>query len=526
MKKRMVFNLIFFLLFLSISQLSTLVYAKQIKGTVFEDANKNLIFDKGEKGVPGVLVSNQSDVVQTNEKGQFKISIDDETVIFITKPAGYATPLNENNLPRFYYIHQPKGSPELKFGGIEPTGKIPRRLNFPLFKIEESEKFEVIIFADPQPRDHKEVSYIRDDVAAELVATKAACGITLGDIMYDNLSLYDRYNKVVSQIGIPFYNVPGNHDENYDSPDDHYALETFKRVFGPNYYSFDYGKVHFIALDDVEYLGKNEKGNPHYQGKIGEKQLQWLKNDLSFVPKDRLIVLTMHIPLFTTYGDGADVNVVDRNQLFEILKDRDRVLSLAGHMHELEHNFIGKELGWQAEQPLQQLICAAVSGSWWTGIKDERGIPIADQRDGTPNGYHIIRFDGNQYREFFKPANRGTDFQLRISSPVDTVYQHELQNTPIVVNVFDGSEISIVEYKIDDSRFQGMQQTRMVDPFYQQIYKISKKNLPSWIEPEVSTHIWTAPLPSNLKPGIHSIVVNSVDQFGNKYRTSRIFEVE
>ncbi len=502
------------------------IYSKNIKGTVFEDRNKNLKFDKGEPGIPGVLVSNQTDVVQTDAAGRFEIMVEDETIIFITKPTGYQTAVNENNLPQFYYIHQPKGSPELKYGGLKPTGKLPKKLNFPLFKSDEPDTFEVIAFSDPQPRDHQEIDYIRDDVVAELIGTSAVCGITLGDIMYNDLSLYDRYNSIVSQIGIPFYNVPGNHDENYDSPDDRYALETFKRHFGPNYYSFDYGKVHFVVLDDVEYLGKNEKGNPHYQGKIGERQLQWLKSDLGFVPQDFLIVLTMHIPLYTTYGDGASINVVDRDALFEVLKNREQVLALAGHMHELEHNFIGKNLGWQGKKPLHQLICATVSGTWWTGHKDERGIPIADQRDGTPNGYHFIRFAGNQYQEIFKSANRGNDYQLRITDPAGNINKSDLPNIKIIVNVFDGSEKSIVTCQIDDLESQTMQPERMIDPFYQQIYDQNKDNLPSWLKPEVSTHIWTTQLPIDLKPGVHKIVVKTIDQFGNHYRAARVFEVE
>lgn len=520
---RFIALLILLILFLAIT-----LNAKQISGIVFEDVNKNLILDTGEKGIPGVLVSNQRDVVQTDEEGRFKIWVDDEIIIFITKPAGYMTPVNENNLPQFYYLHQPKGSPDqnFKFKGVAPTGKLPESINFPLFKIAVKDTFDIIAFADPQPRDHQEIDYIRDDVVAELAGTNAVCGITLGDITFDDLALYDHYNSVVSQIGIPFYNVPGNHDENYDSPDDHYALETFKRYFGPNYYSFDYGKAHFIVLDDVEYLGRNERGNSHYQGKIGEQQLQWLNKDLSFVPEDRLIVLTMHIPLYTTYGDGAAINVVDREALFEVLDNRERVLALAGHMHNLEHNFIGENLGWQGEKPLHQLICAAVCGTWWTGMKDERGIPIADQRDGTPNGYHIIHFEGNQYCETFKPAKFGTDFQLRISSPVRKIARDSLEQTIVVVNIFDGSEKSSVRCQIDELGFQAMQKTLMKDPFYEQIYEQIKDHVASWISPDNSTHIWTIPLPKDLKPGVHKIVVKTVDQFGNQYQAAGIFEVE
>ncbi|MDZ7332218.1 MAG: calcineurin-like phosphoesterase family protein [candidate division KSB1 bacterium] len=513
---------------LSVSILPNLnLRGKEISGTVFEDANKNLKYDKGERGLPGVRVSNQQDVVVTDAQGRYRLPIDDETIIFIIKPIGYTIPTNEKQLPQFYYIHQPKGSPDANFKhkGLAPTGKLPASLDFPLFKTDEPDRFEVIVFSDPQPRNHQEIDYIRDDVVAELIGTNALFGITLGDITFDDLSLYDRYNQIVAQIGIPFYNVPGNHDMNYDAADDRYSLETFKRHFGPSYYSFDVGKVHFIVLDVVEYLGKDAEGRSRYQGKIGDRQLRWLSNDLKFVPKDHLIVLNMHIPIYTSYGDDASINVVDRTALFELLKDRDRVLALAGHMHNLEHNFIGERLGWQGKQPMHQVICAAVSGTWWTGPKDERGIPIADQRDGTPNGYHIICFEGNRYYETFKAAKFGIDFQLRISDPVGKIGVQELQQRKVVVNVFDGSEKSTVEWQLDGGIFQKMEQTAIKDPYYERIYHQVKADLPTWVAPEISTHIWTAPLPPDLSRGVHKIVVKTVDQFGREFEAASIFEV-
>ena len=525
---RKLFRYSFFVLsvFAVIFYSSSISIAKSVKGTVYEDANKNLKLDKGEKGIPGVLVSNQKDVVVTNDKGQFKIPVEGDAVIFITKPAGYQTPLNESNLPQFYYVHQPKGSPNLKYGGVKSTGKLPKHLNFPLFKTEESDTFEVIAFSDPQTRNDDEIDYLRDDVVAELVGTDAVCGITLGDIMYDDLSHYDRYNRIVAQIGIPFYNVPGNHDENYDAANDQLSLETFKRYFGPNYYSFDYGKVHFMVLDDVEYLGKNAKGRPQYQGKIVEKQLAWLENDLRFVPQDRLIVLTMHIPIFSGKGTEASINIINRDELFRILAGRKNVLALAGHMHTLEHHFIGESLGWPGENPIHEIICSAVAGAWWSGMKDERGIPVTNQSDGTPNGYHVIQFRGNQYSQYFKPASQSQNFQMRFSSPAGKIATSALDTTQIIVNIFDGSDLSTVICFIDNLPPLKMKRIVMIDPFTKQSYKQQKDSMPSWIKAGSSTHIWTFPLPTDLKPGVHRVLVQTMDQFGKTHQAAQVFEVE
>ncbi|MDZ7342135.1 MAG: calcineurin-like phosphoesterase family protein [candidate division KSB1 bacterium] len=503
-------------------------WSREVRGRVFEDANQNFKFDAGERGIPGVLVSNQLEVVRTDENGNYRLPISDEAIIFITKPAGYMAPLNQQNLPQFYYVHQPKGSPDqqFKYKGVAPTGRFPASLDFPLIRVAKKDTFEVIVFADPQPRNYQEIDYIRDDVVAELIGTSAQFGITLGDIVFDDLSLYGRYNQIVSQIGIPFYNVPGNHDENYDATDDRFALETFKRHFGPNYYSFDYGQVHFIILDDVEYLGRNEQGYSRYQGKIGPKQLAWLSNDLRLVPDDRLIVLAMHIPLYTVYGPDASINVVDREALFEVLKGRERVLVLAGHMHALEHNFFDRQFGWSGTTPIHQIVCVAVCGTWWTGMKDVRGIPIADQRDGAPNGYHILTFEGPNYHERFKAASQPADFQLRVSSPVGTLKLFNLSSDSIIVNVFNGSERSVVVARIDNSQEVELRRQFRVDPFYEKIYLAMKKELPQWISPERSTHLWIGALPTQLAVGPHTLVVSATDQFGQRYSTVQIFEIE
>jgi hypothetical protein len=526
MKWRSFPNVRFCLILIFVLVLSYPLAAREIHGVIFNDVNKNLKLDSGEKGIKGVLVSNQREVVQTDRKGNYTLPISDDRVIFITKPAGYAVPLDRDNLPQFYYIYEPAGSPPQKYKGVAPTGPLPESLNFPLFESKETDTFDAIVFADTQPANLEEVAYIRDDVVSEVVGTKAAFGITLGDVLFDDLSFYDSLNAVIAQIGIPFYNVPGNHDENYDSPDDRYALETFKSHFGPTYYSFDYGKVHFVVLDDVEWHGKTAEKRGWYRGMIGEKQLGWLKNDLNLVPADKLVVVTMHIPIRTILGSDQGDQINDRATLFEILKNRDHVLALAGHNHTLEHQYFGESSGWAGKKPLEQIICSTVCGCWWGGPKDERGIPIADQYDGTPNGYHIFHFEGTAYSERFKAANRDSDYQLRISAPRGTIATADLPKTEIVVNVFDGGDRSVVECQIDGKRAVKMQKSEREDPFFVEVHEANKDAFKSWSKPKKCAHLWVAPLPGDLQPGLHTIVVRTTDEFGNSYRAARIIQIE
>jgi len=78
-----------------------------VKGYVFLDKNSNGVRDPGEPGIRGVSVSNGRDVVQTDYHGYYTLPALDEMVVFISKPAGFTPPLNENNIPRFFTFISP-----------------------------------------------------------------------------------------------------------------------------------------------------------------------------------------------------------------------------------------------------------------------------------------------------------------------------------------------------------------------------------------------------------------------------------
>src|SRR5690554_6651431 len=122
------------------------------KGYVFEDSNNNGKKDRREAGVPNVAVSNGVDVVITDENGFYSLPVYDDNTIFVIKPSGYKTAVDEDFIPQFYYHHKPYGSPEdFTYKGVAPTGKLPSSIDFPLYKYNESEEFNVVVFGDPQP---------------------------------------------------------------------------------------------------------------------------------------------------------------------------------------------------------------------------------------------------------------------------------------------------------------------------------------------------------------------------------------
>ena len=485
------------------------------KGVVFHDANGNRQRDTGEEPRPGVRVSNGREIVTTNERGEYTLPVDDDTTLFVIKPRGWRTPLSEDHLPRFYYIHKPHGSQDatFKYKGVAPTGPLPASVDFPLYPQAEPDQFQALLFGDPQPRDQKEVDWITHDVVEGLIGkTEASFGVTLGDIAFDNLETFEPLNRSIALIGIPWYNVLGNHDINYDARSRRHANETFERVYGPSYYSFDYGPVHFLVLDDVEWRLKDAtKGDWGYRGGFGPEQLEFIKTDLAQIPEDQLVVLMMHIPL---------IEVNDRHGLYRLIEKRPFSVSISAHTHTMEHHFITEADGWQGPQPHHHIINVTVCGSWWSGAPDERGIPHAMMSDGAPNGYSVLSFDGQKYSLKFHPAGRDASYQMKIDLP-EELPAAKTAETDVYANVFEGSLKSTVEMRIDRTgEWTAMTHVGEVDPVFVRTFKHEEellklkpndwRKLPS---PGICTHLWKLKLPA-LKPGIHDVEVRTTDQFG------------
>ncbi len=378
--------------------------------------------DASNAGIAGVLVSNGREVAVTDADGRYSLPVSDETVLFVIKPAGYMTALDPaTNLPRFYYIHQPQGSPAslgLTFEGIAPTGPLPASVDFGLVRQDEPRKFDVVLFTDPQPETEAELDFVRDDLMSAIGGVEAKFGVTVGDMLFDDLSLYPRYNALIGTLGLPWYNVGGNHDLNFEAPDRRYSRETYKRVFGPNYYAFCYADAVFVMLDDVDYLGPDRSkpnGSGKYRGRLDPAQLDFVRNLLAHVPDDKLIVVATHIPLRTYLDNEPYQNLTNRDDLFKLLAGRRYTLSLSGHTHTTEHHYFGEADGWLSPVPHHHHVLTALSGSWWSGPYDHRGVAVADSRDGTPNGFHVLSVDGNSYTSRFVPAKEPDVRQIRVS---------------------------------------------------------------------------------------------------------------
>jgi len=492
------------------------------RGIVFHDANGNQKFDDGEQPLPNVRVSNGAEIVLTDDNGRYAIPVTDDAILFVIKPRGYRTPLSVDMLPRFYYVHKPNGSPESKFPGVASTGPLPESVDFPLTPQEEPEQFQAILFGDTQPRNQKEVDFIAHDVIEDLIGTQAAFGVTLGDIVFDDLAIMEPLNRTIALLGIPWYNVIGNHDINYDAKHRKHANETYERVYGPSYYSFDYGPAHFLVLDDINWQIDDVSGKGKYTGGFGPEQIAFIKRDLELLPEDQLVVLMMHIPLF---------GVEDRQEVYRLIEQRPFCISISGHTHYQEHRFLTDADGWKGPQPHHHIVNVTVCGSWWSGAPDERGIPHAMMSDGAPNGYSIIEFNGHDYRMEFVPAGRPRDYQLQIHAP-EVIAVDKVAETDVLVNIFAGSERSIVEMRLGAGDWTLMTRTAVPDPAL--LAAIAREadllelKTGAWTrlpKPMKSPHIWSAKLPTHVPARTHAIEIRTTDMFGATHYGRRVIRV-
>lgn len=492
------------------------------EGFVFHDLSGNGIKEPGDKGIAGVCVSNGTEVTKTDSKGYWKLPVTEDSIIFVIKPSGWRVPLEPlTNLPRFYYIHKPNGSPDFKFKGVNPTGDLPKSIDFPLQPQREERKFRMVLFGDPQPRNQTEINYMAHDVMEQVVrdveTLNCKFGLSLGDEMFDALNFYESQNRTIATAKIPWYNTVGNHDLNYDAQDNSTATETFQRVFGPTDYAFNYGPVHFIVINDVEWQGK---AKATYKGVFSEKSLAFIKNDLAHVDKEKLVVIAFHIP----FDD-----VKNKEELFRLLEGRPHSFSLSAHTHVQENIFLGEKEGWKGVKEHHHLNHATVCGSWWGGATDERGIPHATMSDGCPNGYSIIEFVGNTYKVTFRAASRPEWEQMNLWLP-EQMTSVETGRTEIVANIWAGSSRSKVEMKVDGGDWKAMENFIGKDPAYAALKEMEKAEKAPNGRPlpgaSNTPHLWKAFLPRGLAEGHHSVEVRTTDMYGQTYSEKRIFRVE
>jgi predicted MPP superfamily phosphohydrolase len=133
------------------------------------------------------------------------------------------------------------------------------------------------------------------------------------------------FKQIVSELKVKTKHfIPGEHDASLDNG------AAFKELFGPSNYTFDHKGVHFIALDNVSDPGS----------RLGDTQLDWLRQDLAKQgPEARIVVIT-HRPLFDLVPKW-DWATRDGDKAVALLMPHPNVTVFYGHIHQEHHHMTG-----------------------------------------------------------------------------------------------------------------------------------------------------------------------------------------
>jgi hypothetical protein len=498
-------------------------------GTVFEDGNGNGVRDGGEPGIAGVALSNGRELVRSNPDGSYAIAVRPGDTVFAIKPAGREFGRRTDGLPAFWRHYAPAGSQGLKYGGIAATdgAKFDVALG-PLHSAGGS--LDVLLFADPQAKSLVDADYYRRDIVEPLRGTTARLGLSLGDIVNDDLSLYPAMNRITSSLGVPWLHVAGNHDIDFDAARDEDSLDSFRNVFGPDTLAWEEPQAVFIGLDDIVYRPGQK---PAYVGGLREDQFAFLEAYLPTVPRDRLLVVGVHIPFFDTARPGAEptFRTADRERLFALLRDFPHVLLLSAHTHNQQHVFHDADGGWHGARPLHEYNVGAACGAFWSGVKDAAGIPDSTMSDGTPNGYAMLTVKpGGGYALAWHDARDPDDAQIGLHAP-KVLRRGAYPAWGVYANVYMGYDGSRVEYRIDGGDWKAMAKVPASDP--RLLAENARDDAADALRgydrsPEAvpSPHLWRGALPTDLAAGSHPVEVRYFDPWRGEQHAATTYRLE
>ena len=509
-------------------------------------------------GMEGVVVSDGYNFTQTDANGNYYINSDKKNgYVFYVIPSGYmpytgaSSTTEEKIFPPFWQsLNYPN------------TPTRVEKHDFKL-KVENNDKHIMFFQADPQvasresndynqyttlyfPRTKKEIS----DAGSTPIYTTV-----LGDLSWDNfwyangydiasyrITLVNNYNS----FKMKHFHVIGNHDHNGATPEsdetDFKASGRFRQVMGPNCYSYNIGKIHYVSLDDIIYKNTYTAGASYKTGIVGDRdytqafsddQLEWLEKDLSYVPTDATVFISVHCPL---WGLNASFqpNVILSNgttqKACNLLKKFKAVHILSGHRHNT-YNIEPTNYGYNN---IFEHTLGAVGGNlWWAGLYSGH----TNCNDGTPGGWQMFYINGDTITWQFHDLEDNGNAQFRVvdGNTLKEFYQTNatikairsaysgrqdfstLENNVILVNVFnydpkwkvqmfEGSkELTVTRWRCED-----VYHTLTYDiPRYEDKGSYTTDNATNW-----NLHTFKAVASSSTS----SITIKVTDRFNNVYK--------
>ena len=416
-------------------------FTSTLKAKPSKGANIYGIVECDGKGVEGVAVSDGYNIVKTDKNGVYNlISEKRNGNVFITIPSGYEAIVAPGDVQPQYWA------------ALTADIATAERHDFLLRKVD-NDRHVILAITDihishqlddiEQLKSHV-LPRLRSEAEKYLSQGIPVYTMCMGDSSFD-LFWYDYlfdikdFRNTISKIGYPtpIFHTMGNHDNDGATEPgadvDFNATKPYREVFGPTYYSFNIGKVHYIMLDNLRYRndktpkmkpGKNMAGARNYDHVVTEEQMEWLRKDLAMIEdKSTPIVVGMHAPvyrmlsehnsteLYSYFHDSKGKRTMPPALYFSsAFSDFKEVHYLTGHTHKLYTTHCKVATQYPELANTIDHNVSAICGAWWF-TRPHGGPHLAP--DGVPAGFSVFPVEGKDIEWYFTSIDCGAEKQFR-----------------------------------------------------------------------------------------------------------------
>lgn len=441
-----------------------------------------ILDSKTKKPLENIVVSDGFKTELTNSNGRYSLeSTTEATHVFVSIPESYEVTLIDG-IPQFYK----------EIYGVKDSMTIDFKLT-PLENGIEDE-FTLVAIADPQVYNLDNVKRFKNetvkDIELEINKSNPVYGVTLGDLVDGGkLDLLREMRMTLTSITIPFFNVIGNHDFTSEAISTIGGAANFISYFGPLNYSFNRGNVHFIVMNNV--FNDDVK---NYKWGFSQSQIDWLVSDLQYVPKSKMIIVCVHVPVLRS------TTMRRKHEFLEALSSFKEVHILSGHTHS-NYNAIN------LEHEIYEHTTGAASGLWWNGTIN---------KCGAPNGYAVYDIKGNTMKNwYYKSVNYDRNFQIKLYSP----QKFGDMDGYVVANIWNADDNWKIELYEDDVKVGVMERFIGYDPgVYEFVKTYNQAEGSNWFQK--TDHLYRL----KAKNSLAKFSVKATDRFGNVFFQDEVIE--
>lgn len=366
-----------------------------------------------KQGIEGVRVSDGVTTTTTNENGFYWLNSDKSNgYVFVVLPSGYMPMTGDNTVPGFWMR-------------LNSDPAIHEECIFELKKVN-NDNHTVMFAADlhlaNRDSSNKDMTQFREGYLYEAQQFVQKYGydstytIFLGDLTWDKYWYVQKYTpenfrNTMKDYPMPMFGCMGNHDNNPYVQGDFAGEAFYKSILGPNYYSINIGKIHYIILDTIVWNNthgaEGTVGDRNFSRMLSDVQFNWFIEDLASIKdKSTPIVICTHCPIYNNYNSSFrnDESLHNSNskKMVSALSGFENVHILTGHAHRNSCKQINSHI-------FENTIGAVCECWWWGGKYTGRTVCS----DGSPSGYAVFEVTGKDYEWYYKGINCPREEQFR-----------------------------------------------------------------------------------------------------------------